>query len=613
MSGYSGEASDWATTEGGGRFSLRLFDGPGTLQVQPPEDSGFASFNVPIDVDGDSTLALLLQFLTDSVSETVSAGQSVTTDDENDGATPQDPIETIVMSPNPGEVTIEEQPITESEPPGYEFLTQQIHITAPPATSADDPLVLTFLFDASRLPDGVDQTNVEIFRNGVLVPDCTGAVGTADPDPCVSSRVYVAADDDIEIVVLTTAASNWNIGIAQELSGDDDAGAGPDPDPDPLPGCGDGEIDATEICDGEDFGTASCSSLGRGFGSLRCSSDCRSIDTGLCDGDGDGVVDRGDNCPDDANPKVGGVQPNADGDARGDACDSDDDNDGIADDLDEVPDDPTRCSDLDEDSCDDCSSGVFAPGNDGCEGVSTCEDGGVDVDADGFCGDDDDDLDGDAVANEEDNCPDLPNADQIDSDGDGLGDACDADVDSGDDDPTEPEDDMTEDGSDLDAGASETEDDPSTDAAADPSSLDAGPAPGSDGDSTELDASAPALDASAADDESPQDGGDSTAIVRDSASEAPDDEVLDSGRAAPRDAASAPNEHRLEDAAIVDASRSADAGTSGADDSGCDCRVAGRSGNTNHAAYAALLLAGALFSRRRRWTARSGLLRAGAK
>jgi hypothetical protein len=43
--------------------------------------------------------------------------------------------------------------------------------------------------------------------------------------------------------------------------------------------------------------------------------------------------------------------------------------------------------------------------------------------------DDPDDLDGDGVPNASDNCTELPNADQRDTNGDGYGNACDADVD----------------------------------------------------------------------------------------------------------------------------------------------------------------------------------------
>jgi beta-glucanase (GH16 family) len=48
------------------------------------------------------------------------------------------------------------------------------------------------------------------------------------------------------------------------------------------------------------------------------------------DGDGDGVADRHDNCPQDANPS----QADHDGDGAGDACDGDDDDDGLSDEAD---------------------------------------------------------------------------------------------------------------------------------------------------------------------------------------------------------------------------------------------------------------------------------------
>jgi sugar lactone lactonase YvrE len=92
------------------------------------------------------------------------------------------------------------------------------------------------------------------------------------------------------------------------------------------------------------------------------------------DGDGDAVPDATDNCPAAANAN----QANADGDGAGDACDG-------------CPNDAAKT----------------APGVCGC-GTA---------DADG---------DGDGVADCQDNCPQVANADQANADGDAMGDACDA-------------------------------------------------------------------------------------------------------------------------------------------------------------------------------------------
>ena len=55
----------------------------------------------------------------------------------------------------------------------------------------------------------------------------------------------------------------------------------------------------------------------------------------------------------------------------------DNDGDGVMDDLDSNPNDPFECSDVDGDTCDDCSSGSYDPFNDGydVDGDGQCEDG----------------------------------------------------------------------------------------------------------------------------------------------------------------------------------------------------------------------------------------------
>jgi len=139
------------------------------------------------------------------------------------------------------------------------------------------------------------------------------------------------------------------------------------------------------------------------------------------DSDGDGIPNAQDNCVSVPNAS----QKDLDGDGLGDGCDPDKDGDGVPDGQDNCPlianpaqeliNDP-RCN-LDSDG--DNVSDAF----DNCVEVANTDQS--DTDGDGIGNACDGDWDNDGVPNPKDNCPLVSNFDQLDDDGDGLGDKCD--------------------------------------------------------------------------------------------------------------------------------------------------------------------------------------------
>ncbi len=114
------------------------------------------------------------------------------------------------------------------------------------------------------------------------------------------------------------------------------------------------------------------------------------------DPDGDGVPNRQDNCPTVANP----LQTDSDDDGEGDACEADADGDGIPNDAGDGTPGNNPCTGGDAVACDD-----------NCPTVSNADQA---------------DTDSDGVGNACDNCPAVSNAGQADADDDGTGDACEA-------------------------------------------------------------------------------------------------------------------------------------------------------------------------------------------
>jgi hypothetical protein len=134
----------------------------------------------------------------ESTAVLAAAGDVITTDWEGDGATPADPVETVVITPNPGQVSIRERAVPAS-PTAYSFLGFEVQITAPPANPGT-PLELVFLLDASIVPPGP----VQIFRNGVQIGACPN-------DPCLLAQSTLPGGDR-QLIVRTSAASAWTFG-----------------------------------------------------------------------------------------------------------------------------------------------------------------------------------------------------------------------------------------------------------------------------------------------------------------------------------------------------------------------------------------------------------------
>ena len=197
-----------------------------------------------------------------------------------------------------------------------------------------------------------------------------------------------------------------------------------------------------DLCDVDDDGDGADDEVENDCGSLPDDADSRPLDS-----DADGICDVLDNCPDSPNPD----QANTDGQDLGDACDEDDDGDGFEDDVeiacDTDPADPeSRPTDGDGDGiCDRI---------DNCVEVSNADQTNTDGDPFGDICDDDDDNDGadddrevecetepldaasapvdtdaDGKCDPRDNCVEVANPDQGDLDGDTIGDACDEDDD----------------------------------------------------------------------------------------------------------------------------------------------------------------------------------------
>jgi cysteine-rich repeat protein len=142
------------------------------------------------------------------VSGTVGPGGTLSSDTESDGATPADPVEVAVTTPSGGGVTVSRTSTAAAPVLGSRLLSGVVQIAAPVETAAN-PLAIVFRIDASLVAAGQDETTIQVSRDDVAVPSCSGPSGEAAPDPCTSSRARLG-DGDVEITVLASSSGAWS-------------------------------------------------------------------------------------------------------------------------------------------------------------------------------------------------------------------------------------------------------------------------------------------------------------------------------------------------------------------------------------------------------------------
>jgi hypothetical protein len=151
----------------------------------------------------------------------LTAPGKVTTDTAGDGATSHDLVETSVTTTGAGQVSICGRLPVLPNPTGFRLFGQQVDITAPAAT-ATRPLNIIFWLDVSIIPPGTTPDDVQLFKGGVLVPNCSGTPSTASPDPCVTTRSLLIGTQagDVKITVLSSTASSWTFATSTGALGD---------------------------------------------------------------------------------------------------------------------------------------------------------------------------------------------------------------------------------------------------------------------------------------------------------------------------------------------------------------------------------------------------------
>jgi hypothetical protein len=129
-------------------------------------------------------------------------------------------VQTAITAPAgvTGEISAALQTTTTTAPTGFSLFGKEVVLEGPVASAAA-PYTVSFTVDSSAL-GGVAPSDVQVFRNGVVLTGCTDPVA-AVPDPCTVSRGFATGGGgDALVTVRTSHFSRWSVGrLVYSLTG----------------------------------------------------------------------------------------------------------------------------------------------------------------------------------------------------------------------------------------------------------------------------------------------------------------------------------------------------------------------------------------------------------
>jgi hypothetical protein len=91
---------------------------------------------------------------------------------------------------------------------GFSCFGQTSFVTMPGRFATATPLALSFRFDASELPPGMNERKLRMFHDGVLVPLCT-TPGVLSPGPTCQSSTTTFDDKDLGALLLSSLNGSY--------------------------------------------------------------------------------------------------------------------------------------------------------------------------------------------------------------------------------------------------------------------------------------------------------------------------------------------------------------------------------------------------------------------